>query len=84
MFYMARYVGYATLAIGLVCVIAFMNNEFLLEVSVATTCIGFGVYGIGIYEPEILWFNEFIKERFTKYIDRQSVVSYTYQTQGIK
>ncbi len=53
MFYMARIVGYATLTIGLVASIAFMHNTFLLESSVATTFIGYAVYGIGIYEPEI-------------------------------
>lgn len=53
MFYMARIVGYATLTIGLVASIAFMHNTFLLESSVATIFIGYAVYGIGIYEPEI-------------------------------
>lgn len=75
MFDMARIVGYATIAIGLIGSLVFMNFDFLKEVSFATSFIGFGVYGIGIYEPEI----ENLREKFTKYIDRYYAVSYNYQ-----
>lgn len=78
MFYMARIVGYATLTIGLVASIAFMHNQILLEGSFATIFIGFAVYGIGIYEPEIKKLDKLIRDwKFTKYIDRQFAVSYT-------